>query len=64
MSTYRINFTTTASLWVKVEADDLDEAIDKAYDQKPSTDFADSPFDLGDWEPNEDEYYVDGELAE
>jgi len=61
MATYAINFVTTASMFVEVEAEDFDEAIDKAYEQMPSTGFAQDPFDLSDWEIEPENCYRDGE---
>lgn len=72
MSTYRIYFTTGASTVVEVEADDLDSAIDLAYDSVPSgvcaqcAGWGGGPgIELGDdWEADEKAYWVDDEYVE
>ena len=61
MPEYTLYFTTTASQSVTVEAGDLDEAIDEAYEEiRPSLCASCSGFDrlapgidLGDWEIDE-----------
>lgn len=67
MSMFTLYFTNTSSSVVKVEAVDLDEAIDLAYDQLPSSICAqcsgwgsDWNRDESDWEFEEESYYVDG----
>ena len=57
MTVYYVDFTTTASLSVKVEADDAEAAIDAAYDELPGGVCAPCSgwgqawvLDLGDWE--------------
>src|SRR5690606_22745350 len=72
MSTYRIYLTQTASCSVEVEADDFEEATEKAYDLVPSGLCAHCSgwgqsvgIDLGGgWEVDEDGYWVDGEFVD
>lgn len=71
MSTYRLFFTSVLSTSVTVEADDLGEAIDAAYDsdQMPSTICAQCSGwgsswyvdDSGEWQFDEGGYELDGE---
>lgn len=61
MSTYRINFITTASLYVEVEADDYADAVEKAWEEMPATGFVQDPYDLGDWEDDPRGSTVDDE---
>jgi hypothetical protein len=70
MAEYNLTFLQTASTYVTVEADDLDEALDLAYEQLPGGVCAQcsgwgqshSGIDLdGDWEFDESYYTVDGE---
>lgn len=61
MSTYQIYLSGTVSAVVEVEADSLDEAVDKAIENSPQTDFAFAEFDGVDvWEVDES-YTKDGE---
>ncbi len=60
MAKYNVSFHTGASSMVSVEADDEEEAIDKAYDELPSEVCAQCSgwrqswsFDIGDWEMDE-----------
>ena len=70
MAQFTIYFTQTASCAIEVEAEDLDEAIDLAYEQVPSGLCAhcagfgsEAGIDLaGDWEPL-DEHTKDGEAV-
>jgi len=72
MSTFRIYFTTGASATVTVEANDLEDAIEKAYDELPSDICAQCSGwgqewsrDLGDeWTVDETAYEQDGEYIE
>lgn len=75
MSTYRIFFTQVVSTSVEVEADDFDDAVDKAYgsDALPSSNFLCGQcsgwgqaysIDTGEWEADEKAYMVDGESVE
>lgn len=72
MSTYRIYFNTGALTTIQVEAEDLESAIDAAYDELPSglcaqcAGWGSQPgIDLGDdWEVDESCYEVDGEYVE
>lgn len=75
MSSYRIFFTQVVSTSVEVEADDFDEAIDKAYesDAMPSDNFVcaqcsgwgkEYSIDTGEWEADEKVCMVDGESVE
>lgn len=72
MSTYRIYFNTGASSVVEVEADDLEAAIEAAYDELPSgvcarcAGWGSGPgIDLGgDWEVDDSAYEVDGKWIE
>ena len=67
MSTYRIFFTTTASATAEVEAENLDKAVEAAYDKIPDDVCAqcggwgsDYSMELGgDW-ASADDYEVDG----
>lgn len=56
MSEYAVIFISTASASVRVEADDADEAIDKAWDAGPPTSLCHQcarAVDLsGEWEPD------------
>jgi hypothetical protein len=68
MSTYRIYFTNVTSTSIEVEADDLDEAIDAAYEKLPGSICAqcsgwgnDWSRDEGDWNHDETTYAVDGQ---
>lgn len=72
MSTYKIFFSTTASSVVTVEADDLESAIDLAYDELPRDvcaqcgGWGQGPgIELaGEWEVAPDYYEVDGEFID
>jgi hypothetical protein len=75
MSTYQIVFTQVVSTSVEVEADDFDEAIDKAYvsDAMPSDNFICAQcsgwgqaysIDTGQWEADEKYSLVDGKPVE
>ncbi|MBD3778496.1 MAG: hypothetical protein IE923_04425 [Micrococcales bacterium] len=75
MSSYRIFFTQVVSTSVEVEADDLNDAIDKAYESGdlPSSNFLCAhcsgwgqgySIDTGEWEADEKAYMVDGESVE
>jgi excinuclease UvrABC ATPase subunit len=74
MSEYTIYFTSTASCSIKVEADDLEAAIEEAWQEAPSGVCAQcsgmgshSKFSLdlsGDWDVDDSGYEVDGEYIE
>lgn len=72
MSKYRIYFTSTVETSVEVEAEDLEAAIDAAYDNQPrglchlctSDRHASWSRDMGAPEHVEDYYEVDGEYVE
>ena len=57
MPTYGIYFNTGASFYVEVEAEDENEAIDKAYELPMPYANIHNGFDIGDWEA--DEQHVD-----
>lgn len=71
MPKYRLYFTNSISSVVEVEADDLDDAIDEAYDRLPSSPCAycagmglgnDPGFEIdGDWELDGEGTQVDDE---
>lgn len=59
MPSYTVDFTTTASVTVKVEADDPDSAIDFAYDEMPAEICAQCSGWGRNWSKEEGEYEVD-----
>jgi hypothetical protein len=71
MSKYRLYFNASASASVTVEADDLESAIEQAYDELPAgvcaqcSGWGGGPgIDLGgDWEFDETGHDVDGEYV-
>ena len=71
MAEYRIHFTTGTSATVCVEADDLDAAIDAAYEELPGSICAQCSGwgkkwtrEEGDFEVDESAHEVDGEYVE
>lgn len=71
MKTFRLYFTGGTSASVDVEAEDLDEAIDAAYDNLPHGICAQCSGwgqkwsrDEGEWEFDEGGYEVDGEYID
>lgn len=71
MSTYTIYFNTGASVSIKVEADGLEEAIERAYESLPGGVCAqcsgwgqDWSRDDGEFEVDESGHEVDGEYVD
>jgi len=65
MSAYRLYYTAYASVFVEVEADDLDEAIEAGYESLPGglCHHCASHYDIGDLEFDEGGHEVDGEFV-
>lgn len=57
MAKYHVPLIATASTVVTVEADSEEEAIEKSYGQIPPAPCAQEEYDLGDWEPDENDVY-------
>lgn len=62
MSKYRVYIESTVSAMREVEADNLEDAQDKALEEPPyAPGFAD--YEFGEWDISGD-YYIDGEYVE
>lgn len=62
MPKFGISIYGTVSAMVEVEADNLEDARDKAIENAPQTSFAFAKFDaVDDWQIDRDSHVVDGE---
>lgn len=59
MEKYRVYLETTASMSVEVEADSMEEAVERALDEHMGTSPCNhEPFELGDWDVPKDNWAV------
>lgn len=65
MSKFGLYFETAASVYVEVEADDIDEAVDAAYQKLPGglCHQCAGDYDIGDLKWDDSSYEVDGKAV-